>query len=88
MSDIGTDDQKALALDLILDAWDKALAQGVEPEVLASVGIYAALVDMVDRFGVDAVAEFAETLPQRVRDGEFTLDDEEEDDEPVESEPH
>lgn len=88
MSDIGTDDQKALALDLILDAWDKALAQGVEPEVLASVGIYAALVDMVDRFGVEAVSEFAETLPQRVRDGEFTLDDEDEDEEPGESEPH
>lgn len=77
MSEPSTDNQKALALDLILDAWDKALAQGVEPEVLASVGIYAALVDMVDRFGVEAVADFCVTLPDRVRDGEFTLDDEE-----------
>lgn len=68
-----TDDQKALALDLILDAWDKALAEGVEPEVLASVGIYASFVDMVDRFGQEAVAEFCATLPGRIRSGEFTL---------------
>jgi hypothetical protein len=41
--------------------------------VLASVGLYAALVDMVDRFGEAPVAEFCATLPERVRDGEFTL---------------
>ena len=76
MSAIGTDQQKAMALDLILDAWDKALSEGVEPEVLASVGIYAALVDMVDRYGVEAVGDFCATLPERVRNGEFTLKDE------------
>lgn len=70
------DEQKALALDLILDAWDKALAAGVEPEVLASVGIYASFVDMIDRFGDEAVADFAATLPDRIRAGEFTLADE------------
>ena len=75
MSDRQTDDQKAVALDLMLDAWDAALGKGVEPEVLASVAIYAALVDMIDRFGQDAVAEFCETLPERVRNGEFTLAD-------------
>jgi hypothetical protein len=70
-----TDAQKARALDLILDAWDKALAEGVEPEVLASVGLYATLVDMIDRFGAEAVADFCATLPARVRNGEFTLGD-------------
>ncbi|MES1199414.1 MAG: hypothetical protein ABUS48_05470 [Pseudomonadota bacterium] len=68
--------QKARALDLVLDAWDKALGEGVEPEVLASVAIYAALVDMVDRHGVEAMAEFCGTLPERVRAGEFTLKNE------------
>ncbi len=75
MADAGTDAQKARALDLILDAWDKALAEGVEPEVLASVGLYATLVDMIDRFGQEPVAEFCATLPDRVRRGEFTLGD-------------
>jgi hypothetical protein len=77
MSFPDTDAQKARALDLILDAWDKALGEGVEPEVLASVGLYATLVDMIDRFGADAVADFCATLPDRVRNGEFTLNEEE-----------
>lgn len=67
------DAQKARALDLVLDAWDKALGEKVEPDVLASVAIYAALVDMIDRYGADAVADFCATLPERVRKGEFTL---------------
>lgn len=73
MSGTADDEQKARALNLILDAWEKALSEGVEPEMLASVAIYAALVDMVDRFGVDAVEGFVATLPERVRAGEFTL---------------
>ncbi|MGD9815754.1 MAG: hypothetical protein AB7Q23_09520 [Hyphomonadaceae bacterium] len=66
-------EQKRRALELMLDAWDKALSEGAEPEIVASVAIYSALSDLVDRFGVDAVAEFCATLPERVRAGEFTL---------------
>ena len=66
-------ERKGRALELILDAWDQALSEGAEPEVVASVAIYAALADMVDRFGEDAVADFCATLPERARKGEFTL---------------
>lgn len=69
------DDMKRRALELVLNAWDQALAEGVEPETIASVAIYAALADMVDRFGAEAVAEFCATLPERTRRGEFTLGD-------------
>jgi hypothetical protein len=64
---------KARALELILNAWDQALADGADPEMVASVAIYAALADMVDRHGEEAVAEFCATLPARARTGEFTL---------------
>jgi transcription initiation factor TFIIIB Brf1 subunit/transcription initiation factor TFIIB len=66
-------EKKARALELILDAWDEALADGADPEVVASVAIYAAMADMVDRYGEQAVADFCATLPERVRNGEFTL---------------
>jgi len=66
-------EKKSRALQLILDAWDTALSEGAEAEVIASVAIYAALADMVDRYGQDAVAEFCATLPERARRGEFTL---------------
>jgi hypothetical protein len=66
-------DKKGRALALILDAWEKALSEGAEAEVIASVAIYAALADMVDRYGEEAVADFCATLPERARKGEFTL---------------
>ncbi len=65
--------QKKRALELVLDAWERAIGDGCEPEVVASVAIYAALADMVDRYGEEAVAEFCATLPARARAGEFTL---------------
>ena len=66
-------EKKARALELILNAWDQALAEGADPEMVASVAIYAAVADMVDRYGEEAVADFCATLPERVRNGEFTL---------------
>lgn len=69
------DAQKSLALDLLLNAWDAALAKGVEPELLASTAIFAALADMIDMHGEEAVAAFCADLPTRVRTGEFTMRD-------------
>jgi hypothetical protein len=66
-------EKKGRALELMLDAWDAALAEGADPEVIASVAIYAAMADMVDRYGEEAVADFCASLPERVRNGEFTL---------------
>lgn len=73
------EEQKRIALDILLEAWDRALAQDVEPEVLATAAIYAALTDMVDLYGEEPVATLVESLPERIRDGEFTLEEEEED---------
>lgn len=72
---LDADDQKRIALDLILDAWEAALAQGVQPEILATTAIFAAMTDMVDIHGEDMVAEMTASLPTRLRAGEFTLDD-------------
>lgn len=66
-------EQKARALDLIISAWEAALKEGVEPELLASTAIFAALSDMVDLYGPEPVAQMCEGLPARVRAGEFTL---------------
>jgi hypothetical protein len=65
--------RKALALDLILDAWAAALQAGVEAEELASVAIFAALADMVDLHGEAAVAAFCAELPARVKAREFSV---------------
>lgn len=67
------DEQRRIALQIFLDAWDDALAEGVDPDVLASTAIFAALSDMVETYGEEPVSEMAEGLKSRVQQGEFTL---------------
>ena len=66
-------DQRRMALQSILDAWDDALAEGGGADILATTAIFAALSDMVEAYGEEAVAEMASGLADRVRQGEFTL---------------
>lgn len=72
-SPLSESEQRRVALQNILDAWDEALGEGVEADVLATTAIFAALSDMVDAYGEEAVAEMANGLADRVRQGEFTL---------------
>jgi hypothetical protein len=69
------DEQKRLALRVILEAWDDAVAQGVTSEIVASSAIFAALTDMIDVYGEETVAEMVAEWPHRIREGEFTLGD-------------
>lgn len=67
------EEQKSVALQFLLDAWDDALSSGCAPEMIATSAIYAALSDMVDLYGEDYVAEMANGLPDRIRRGEFSM---------------
>lgn len=66
-------EQRRLALQNILDAWDETLGEGVSPDILASTAIFAALSDMVEAYGEEAVADMTDGLSDRIRSGEFTL---------------
>ena len=72
---ITDDEQKRVALKLMLEAWDEAVAQGASPEMVASSAIFAALTDMIDTYGENTVADMVAEWPDRIRDGEFTLKD-------------
>jgi len=67
------DQQKSVALDMILGAWDQALAKGCAPEAIATSAIFAALADLIDVYGEDIVAEMTARLPERVARGEFSM---------------
>jgi hypothetical protein len=69
------EEQKSVALELLLDAWDDALSSGCSPEMIATSAIYAALSDMIDIYGEEHVAEMAAALPDRIRRGEFSMRD-------------
>jgi hypothetical protein len=65
--------QKQAALRYIIDAWEEALHDGIEPEMLANASLFAALSDLVSMYGEDAVASMADRLSRRIQHGEFTL---------------
>jgi hypothetical protein len=67
------DEQKQAALRYIMDAWEEAIYDGIEPEMLANAAFFAALTDLVSSYGEDAVAKMTEGLPRRLHNGEFTL---------------
>ena len=66
-------DERQAALRYLLDAWEEAVYDGVDPDNLATAAIFAALSDMVDTYGEEPVAKMTEGLPERIRIGEFTV---------------
>lgn len=66
-------DEKQVALRYLLEAWEEAVYEGVDPDCLATAAIFAALSDMIATYGEEPVAAMCERLPERVRAGEFTV---------------
>lgn len=65
--------QTQAALRYILDAWEEALHDGIEPEMLANAALFASLADLIGVYGEDAVAKMTTGLSRRIQHGEFTL---------------
>lgn len=66
-------ERKTEALRYILDAWEEAVYDGIEPDLLARAAMFAALSDMVATYGEDSVATLTDGLAERIRHGEFTV---------------
>ncbi len=64
---------KYVALRYIMEAWEEAVYDGIDPDCVATAAIFAALSDLVTTYGEEPVARMAERLPERIRAGEFTL---------------
>lgn len=64
---------KHAALRYLLEAWEEAVYDGIDPDCLATAAIFAALSDMISTYGEEPVARMAERLPERIRTGEFTV---------------
>jgi hypothetical protein len=66
-------DQKKTALRLILDAFKEAEADGVDTDCMAQAALFFALKEFVLAYGEAPVAAFAERLPARIMNGEFSV---------------
>lgn len=65
--------ERFAALSYLEEAWEGAMLDGLPPECVAQAALFRAFAELVDSFGEEATAEFAEGLPDRLRRGEFTL---------------
>jgi predicted YcjX-like family ATPase len=68
-----TQQDKHAALRYILEAWEEAVYDGLDPDCIATAAIFAALSDMIASYGEEPVAVMCERLPERIRTGEFTV---------------
>jgi L-alanine-DL-glutamate epimerase-like enolase superfamily enzyme len=68
-------EKKRVALNHLSDAWDSAIADGVDPDILAHAALFTALCDLVAAYGEEPVAQLAGSLPQRIRAMEFSIDE-------------
>jgi predicted YcjX-like family ATPase len=64
---------KYAALRYIMEAWEEAVYDGIDPDCVATAAIFAAMSDLVTTYGEEPVARMAERLPERIRAGEFTI---------------
>jgi hypothetical protein len=67
-------EQKKVALGYVHEAWAEARLDGVDGDCMAQACLFAALIEFVSTYGEDAASTFAEKLPARIRNGEFSAD--------------
>lgn len=67
-------EQKRLALAHLQDAWTEAAHDGIDGDCLAQTALFLALVELISTYGEEAAATYAESLPSRIRNGEFSVE--------------
>jgi hypothetical protein len=66
-------EQKRAALRLMMDAFAEGELEGIDPDCMVQAALFTAFKEFVMTYGEEPVAKFAERLPERVRNGEFTV---------------
>ena len=67
-------EQKRAALGYLHEVWAEARLDGIDGDCLAQACLFAALAEFVSTYGEEAAATFAERLGPRIRNGEFSID--------------
>ncbi len=67
-------EQRQLALEYLAQAWNDAEQDGLDRESIAHAALFAAIATLVRDFGEESTAKIIANLPERIRNGEYTLD--------------
>ncbi len=66
-------DDRRSALAYVTEAFAEATLDGIEEDCFVQAALFTAFSTLVDIYGEDAAAVFAERLPERIRLGEFSV---------------
>ncbi|MCC5978591.1 MAG: hypothetical protein JJU21_11050 [Salinarimonas sp.] len=66
-------EEKRMALGYVVEAFAEAQLDGLDADCMAQAAIFAAFQELVATYGEEAAAEFAQTLPERIRTGGFSV---------------
>jgi hypothetical protein len=66
-----TDDKRA-AMTYLSEAFAEAQLDGLDGDCMAHAALFAAFHELIDTYGEEPVAKFAESLPERIRSGGFS----------------
>jgi hypothetical protein len=65
-------DARHVAYSYVEDAFAEARQDGLDSDSLAHAALFAAMRTLVETYGEEATAVFAEALPEKIRHGNFT----------------
>ena len=71
--DLAAADDRRVALGYVTEAFAEAILAGIESDSFAHAALFAAFQELVSVYGEEAVAQFAEGLNTRIRQGEFSI---------------
>lgn len=72
-SDPSAAEERHYALSLLMDAFAEATLDGLPEDSMTHAALFEAFQKLVACYGEDPVATFAERLPERIRQGEFSV---------------
>lgn len=66
-------EEKRAALAFVTEAFAEAILDGIDGDCFAQAALFTAFQELVESYGEEAAAVFAERLPERIRHGEFSV---------------
>jgi len=73
IDDLAAAEERRVALGYVTEAFAEAILAGIESDSFAHAALFAAFQELVSIYGEEAVAQFAERLGERIRQGEFSI---------------
>ncbi|ACL55717.1 hypothetical protein [Methylobacterium nodulans] len=71
--DLSDQEAKRAALTYVSEAFAEGCLDGIDGDCMAQAALFAAFQELVQTYGEEATARYAEGFPDRIRSGAYTV---------------